>query len=123
MLPSSKYRRKMVRTRSASSSTTMILRSLVAYPSGAMPPTQSPLRLEAAILSRMRYISQDCSRFCEDLRIRHGHGLAPSTFRRSPGAPVHSINIGHPSPPLGRTIKPTVRTFNLQDDRVRTAVR
>src|SRR6059036_3678086 len=34
-LPSSKYRRKMVRTRSASSSTTTILRSLVSYPSGA----------------------------------------------------------------------------------------
>ncbi len=44
----------MVRTRSASSSTTTILRSLLAYPSGAMPPTQRPLRLEAAILSRMR---------------------------------------------------------------------
>src|SRR5262252_9080055 len=43
----------MVRTRSASSSTTTILRSLVAYPRGTMPPTQSPLRLEAAILSRM----------------------------------------------------------------------
>jgi hypothetical protein len=53
-LPSSKYRRKIVRTRSASSSITTILRSLVAYPRGTTPPTHSPLRLEAAILSRMR---------------------------------------------------------------------
>src|SRR4051812_16368120 len=44
----------MLRTRSASASLTMILRSLVLYPSGAMPPTHRPLRLEAAILSRMR---------------------------------------------------------------------
>src|SRR5215475_48489 len=44
----------MVRTRSASASLTVIFRSLVSYPSGAMPPTQRPLRLEAAILSRMR---------------------------------------------------------------------
>jgi len=28
---------------------------------------------------------------CGSLRL-HRNGLAPSTFRRSPGAPVHSIN-------------------------------
>src|SRR6478736_8299984 len=44
----------MPRTRSASASLTVILRSLVSYPSGAMPPTHRPLRLEAAILSRIR---------------------------------------------------------------------
>src|SRR6266480_4864063 len=58
----------MVRTRSASSSTTTILRSLVAYPSGAMPPTQSPLRLEAAILSRMRSEVTSRSNWANDNR-------------------------------------------------------
>src|SRR6516165_10195028 len=67
-LPSSKYRRKMVRTRSASSSTTTILRSLVSYPSGAMPPTHSPLRLEAAILSRMRSEVTSRSNWAKDNR-------------------------------------------------------
>src|SRR5881227_1629611 len=67
-LPSSKYRRKMVRTRSASSSTTTILRFLVAYPSGAMPPTHSPLRLEAAILSRMRSEVTSRSNWANDKR-------------------------------------------------------
>src|SRR5712691_8330374 len=61
-------RRKMVRTRSASSSTTTILRSLVSYPSGAMPPTQSPLRLEAAILSRMRSEVTSRSNWANDNR-------------------------------------------------------
>ena len=67
-LPSCKYRRKIVRTRSASSSTTTILRSLVAYPSGAMPPTHSPLRLEAAILSRMRSEVTSRSNWANDNR-------------------------------------------------------
>ena len=31
---------------------------------------------------------------CSSLRL-HRDGLAPSTFRRSPGAPVHSIMNGH----------------------------
>src|SRR5436309_5348694 len=44
-LPSSKYRRKMVRTRSASSSTTTILRSLVAYPSGSYAADPETLAL------------------------------------------------------------------------------
>src|SRR5438876_8533848 len=44
-LPSSKYRRKMVRTRSASSSTTTILRSLVAYPRGDDAADPEPLAL------------------------------------------------------------------------------
>ena len=43
-----------MRTRSASDSLTVILRSLVSQPSGTMPPTQSPLRLDAEILSLMR---------------------------------------------------------------------
>jgi hypothetical protein len=30
---------------------------------------------------------------CSSLRL-HRDGLAPSTSRRSPGAPVHSIKIG-----------------------------
>src|SRR6266699_4663730 len=58
----------MVRTRSASSSTTTILRSLVSYPSGAMPPTQSPLRLEAAILSRKRSEVTSRSNWAKDNR-------------------------------------------------------
>src|SRR5262245_13091396 len=31
---------------------------------------------------------------CSSLRL-HRDGLAPSTFRRSPDAPVHSIKTGH----------------------------
>src|SRR6516164_2043407 len=31
---------------------------------------------------------------CSSLRL-HRDGLAPSTFRRSPGAPVHNIKSGH----------------------------
>src|SRR6516164_6226405 len=61
----------MVRTRSASSSTTIILRSLVADPSGTMPPTHSPLRLDAAILSRMR----------SDVTSRSNWAKDSSTFR------------------------------------------
>src|SRR5215831_1928414 len=63
----------MVRTRSASASTTTILRSLVAYPSGRGPPTQSPLRLEAAILSRMRSEVTSRSNWAKDkstLRVK-----------------------------------------------------
>src|SRR3954452_10553635 len=44
----------MSRTRSASALLTVIFRSLVSYPKGAMPPTHKPLRLDAAILSRIR---------------------------------------------------------------------
>src|SRR5262249_47417141 len=43
-----------MRTRSASSSTMESLPSLSSYPSGTIPPTHRPLRLEAATLSRMR---------------------------------------------------------------------
>src|SRR5262249_33582887 len=53
-LPSARYRVKIVRTRSASSSTMESLPSLSSYPSGTVPPTHRPLRLEAATLSRMR---------------------------------------------------------------------
>src|SRR5262249_2258882 len=53
-LPSARYRLKIMRTSSASCSTMESLPSLSLYPSGTIPPTQSPLRLEAATLSRMR---------------------------------------------------------------------
>src|SRR5882672_2661060 len=53
-LPSSRYRRKINLTSSASSSTMAILPSFISYPRGRVPPTQRPFRLEAAILSRMR---------------------------------------------------------------------
>src|SRR5258708_5390283 len=53
-LPSSRYRRKIDRTSSASSSTMAILPSFISYPRGRLPPTQRPLRLDAAILSRIR---------------------------------------------------------------------
>src|SRR5262249_57877551 len=50
-LPSARYRLKIVRTRSASCSTMESLPSLSSYPSGTIPPTQSPLRLEAALVA------------------------------------------------------------------------
>src|SRR5260370_26552165 len=53
-LPSSRYRRKIDLTSSASSSTMAILPSFISYPQGRVPPTQRPLRLDAAILSRIR---------------------------------------------------------------------
>ena len=49
-------------------------------------------------LSTLRLQPHDHTRMtrgrCSSLRL-HRDGLAPSTFRRSPGAPVHSINSGH----------------------------
>ena len=48
-------------------------------------------------LSTLRLQPHDRTRMtwgrCDLLRL-HRDGLAPSTFRRSPGAPVHSINSG-----------------------------
>ena len=48
-------------------------------------------------LSTLRLQPHDRTRMirgrCGSLRL-HRNGLAPSTFRRSPGAPVHSINSG-----------------------------
>ena len=49
-------------------------------------------------LSTLRLQPHDRTRMtrgrCGSLRL-HRNGLAPSTFRRSPGAPVHSINKRH----------------------------
>src|SRR6266853_5515851 len=59
----------MIRTRSASSSLTQILRSLASYPSGTIPPTHRPLRLEAAILSRMRSEVTSRSNWANERRI------------------------------------------------------
>src|SRR5258705_2955627 len=53
-LPSSRYRRKIDLTSSASSSTMAILPSFISFPRGRLPPTQIPFRFDAAILSRMR---------------------------------------------------------------------
>ena len=51
-------------------------------------------------LSTLRLQPHDRTRMtrgrCGSLRL-HRNGLAPSTFRRSPGAPVHSINKRHRS--------------------------
>jgi hypothetical protein len=49
-------------------------------------------------LSTLRLQPHDRTRMtrgrCSSLRL-HRDGLAPSTFRRSPGAPVHSIRRRH----------------------------
>src|SRR2546429_7595282 len=58
----------MVRTQAAAASLTVIFRSLVSQPSGAMPPTQRPLRLEAEILSRMRSEVTSRSNWANDSR-------------------------------------------------------
>src|SRR5580693_1904494 len=65
-LPSSRYRRKIDLTNSASSSTTAILPSLISHPRGRVPPTQRPFRLEAAILSRMRSEVTSLSNWAND---------------------------------------------------------
>jgi hypothetical protein len=54
ILARSRYRRRIVRTRSASSSSMKSFLSRLTYPRGTMPPTHNPLRLEAPVLSRMR---------------------------------------------------------------------
>src|SRR5260221_11754570 len=94
-----------------------ILPSFISYPQGRLPPTQRPLRLDAAILSRMRIEVTSRSNWAKD----------KSTLRVSRPIEVVVLNCwvtetnetpwaSNSSTSLAKSARDLVKTVDLVDD-------